>query len=155
MADFQAPNGSNFASDEDIDASKLSNILCKVAAFIQRTSPYIRLEKYDDWWEHDGLHFYDRSILIEDLFEIVRSPKSLLESVSGEFNVFVGIYSTEIPFYLRFYVDWNDDETNLIGRFDLTIPQEMAERFRDEIVQTSEVEMQEMASEKYYQSIIL
>jgi hypothetical protein len=61
--------------------------------------------------------------------------------------------SKDIPLYLRFYVDWNDDETDLIGRFDVTIPHDIVRRFRDEVVEISVLEMQEMPSEEYYQSI--
>jgi hypothetical protein len=97
MSDFQQPDGLNFASEGDVNVSQLSNVLCKVAAFIQRTSPYSRLEKYNDWWEHDGLHFYDRSISVERLFEMVTSPKTLLESMPGDINVFIGIYFKRHP----------------------------------------------------------
>lgn len=73
----------------------------------------------------------------------------------GDDDVFVGIYSNEFPLYLRFYIYWNDDETGLIGRFDITFPTEIAGQFRDEIVSTCRIGLKEMHSAEYYQSIIL
>ncbi len=154
MSDFQVPVGTTFISPDEIGANDLSPILRKTVAFIQALSPYTKLERYDDWWEHDGLHFFRKHISFDDVFEIVRSPKSLLESMTDEFNVFVGIYSKELAIYLRIYVEWNDDETEIIGRFDVTFPVNFAGKFRDEITSVSSIEMTEMNSDDYYKSII-
>jgi hypothetical protein len=154
MSNFQEPKGVNFATTDDVGGADISEALRKVVAFVQSQSPYIELERYDDWWEHDGLHFYRSPISLDELFSIVHSPRSLLESMPGDFQVSVGIYAKDIPFYLRFYVDWNDDETEVIGRFDVTFPEETANRFRREMDSTSKVEFQEKPSEDYYRSII-
>ena len=154
MADFQVLNGSNFATTDNIRGVDLSKILKKVAAFLQSESPYAMLERYDDWWEHDGLHFYCSSFTFDQLFETVHSPKTLLEAMPGDFQVFIGVYSKQVPFYLRFYVDWNDDETEIVGRFDITVPNEIAERFRHEVVAASGIELSERPSEGHYRSII-
>jgi hypothetical protein len=155
MGEFQPPVGVTFISPDGVKAADLSNLLCKTAAFIQSQSPYIKLERYDDWWEHDGLHFYRKSLSIEDLFTTVRSPKSLLESMPGDEDVFVGVYSKEFPLYLRFYVHWNEDETELIGRFDVTFPTEIAHQYRNDVVARLQIAMTEMGSEEYFSSIIL
>ena len=155
MSKFQPPIGLSFVSPHEVNASDLSALLCKTAAFIQAASPYITLEQYDDWWEHDGLHFYRKTISLENLFQVVRSPKSLLESMPGDLDVVLGIYSKDLPLYLRFYVDWNDSETELIGRFDITLSGVAADRYRDEIVSSCDLKIMEMDSVKYYQSIIL
>jgi len=154
MADFQVPDGSNFATSDDIPAAELSKILRNVSAFLQSISPYGKLERYDDWWEHDGLHFYRSALSFEELFEIIHSPRSLLESMPGDFYVFVGVYSKQIPFYLRIHVDWNDDETEIVGRFDVTVPNELAARFRNDVASVSGTEFSERPSPEYYRSIM-
>lgn len=154
MSDFQIPRGITFISPNEIDAANLSTVLAKIAAFIQARSSNAKLKRYDDWWEHDGLHFYRKPLSINDLFAIVRSPKSLLESMSGDFNVFVGIYSEELSIYVRFYVEWNDDETQLVGRIDVTVPVNLVDLFRKEIVSVSKTNFKEMDSYEYYKSII-
>lgn len=74
--------------------------------------------------------------------------------MSGDFNVFVGIYSEELSIYVRFYVEWNDDETQLVGRIDVTVPVNLVDLFREEIVSVSKTNFKEMDSYKYYKSII-
>lgn len=72
----------------------------------------------------------------------------------GDFYVFVGVSSKQMPFYLRIYVDWNDDETEIVGRFDVTVPDELAVRFRDDVAYVWRSKFSERSSAEYYGSIM-
>jgi hypothetical protein len=91
VTQFVKPSGINFSCGENLPAAALSKALCKTASFIQQINPYAKLERYDDWWEHDGLHFHRETIVVEKLFDIVRTPKSVLKGMPGDHEVFIGI----------------------------------------------------------------
>jgi hypothetical protein len=153
MTQFTKPKGINFSCSEALPAAALSRALCKTASFIQQLDPYARLERYDDWWEHDGLHFHRESVNVEKLFDIARSPKSLLEAMPGDHDVFIGIAPKDNAWYLRFYLDWEENEINIVGRFDITLPPALASKYKDEVIDELNLKMEEKDSEKYYQSI--
>jgi hypothetical protein len=155
MVEFVRPNGINFSCLDEVPAVELSKALCMTASFIQQIEPYTKLERYNDWWEHDGLHFHRETISPEKLFEIVNSPKSLLESMPGDFEVFVGIAPQDNSWYLRFYLDWDEDDTNLVGRFDITFSKTLAESFKGEVLSRLNIKIKEQDSESYYKSILL
>jgi hypothetical protein len=154
MPNFTKPKGINFSCPNDLPAIELSRALCKTASFIQQINPYDTLYRYDDWWEHDGLHFYRESINVEKLFNLVNSPKSLLEAMQGDFNVFNGIAPKDNSWYLRFYLEWDEEDANLVGRFDITLPHSLAEQYKKEILLPLNLKMQEQESESYYQSVM-
>ena len=155
MSKFIKPKGINFSSTEDLSAIELSKVLCRTASFIQNLEPYTELERYDDWWEHDGLHFHRGKITFDELFKIINSPKNLLEGMSGDFDVFIGIAPKNNSWYLRFYLDWDTNEENLVGRFDITFPNELANNFDEEVLKQFDLEMKKQNVEDYYQSIML
>lgn len=153
MSEFTKPEGINFSCAQEISAVELSKVLCRIVSFVQWLEPYIKLERYDDWWEHDGLHFYRNSISFDALFKLVNSPKSLLDEMPGDFQVFVGIAPENHSWYLRFYLDWDETDENLIGRFDVTFPREISDKFRKEVLNNFDLNIAEQDAEKYYQSI--
>jgi len=71
MATFYRPAGINFRSAEELPASVLSKMLCQTVSFLQSVEPYIKLQRYHDWWEHDGCHFHKDQIDFHELFQIV------------------------------------------------------------------------------------
>ena len=114
--------GINFSSTV-LSAPELARALCRTAGFIQEIEVHgNRLLKYDDWWEHDGLHFFKGAITFHELFEIIKSPQSLLQAMPGEEAVFVGVASHSQSWYLRFYLSWDDEGYELNGRYDITLP---------------------------------
>ena len=155
MSKLVKPDGVNFSCAEDVPADKLSNILRETVSFIRQIEPSAKLERYDDWWEHDGLHFHRGSIKIEELSGIVDSPKLLFEAMPGDFEVFVGIAPENNSWYLRFYLDSDENDENLIGRFDITFAGATAEIFQKEILERFDLEMRKRDAQIYYQSIIL
>lgn len=150
---FNAPQGSNFSSKE-LPAPELARALCRVASFIQEVESYgAELQKYDDWWEHDGLHFHKGAISIHQLFEIVKSPQSLLAAMQGDEEVFIGVAPASQLWYLRFYLSWDDEGFELRGRFDITVPSNLAASFKQRALDSATLEEQD--AQAYYKNIRL
>ena len=147
---FPSLKGTTFFCANSLTAVELSGILCRIAQFIQTIAPYSKLERYDDWLEHDGLYFFRRKISVEDLFDIVHSPRSLLESMPGDFDVFIGISDQDTSFYLRFYLDWDENDSQLVGRFDITLVPELLKKFANDVLTHSTILFQEADSEVYF-----
>ncbi|HTC95650.1 MAG TPA: hypothetical protein VK699_19560 [Terriglobales bacterium] len=68
-------------------------------------------------------------------------------------NVFIGIAPNDNSWYLRFYLNWDEEGFNLIGRFDITLPAELAERFRKDMTEPQAIELTEEDAQTYYESI--
>ena len=88
---FQQPDGINFRLDTRIPVGPLCDALSKVVAFLQDESSAPRLNRFDDWWQHDGLHFHEGTISSDELARIVSQPQRLREAMPGDFAVRVGI----------------------------------------------------------------
>ena len=99
------PKGIMFYLEEYIPISNLRDILLKITRFIQGKELFNKLCRYDDWWEHDGLHFEKGKIEIGGIFQILKSNRSLYESMPGDDFVRIGISNNEKTWYLIFFVD--------------------------------------------------
>ena len=154
MSDFIKPTGQNFHLDTPVAARVLWEAVCRVAQFIQAIEPYgARLNRYHDWWQHDGLHIAAGEIGMSDLFRLFASPRSILEAMPGDAMVFIGIAPRDGRWYLRVYLDWDDDGIDLIGIFDITVPADLAPRFQREVVDQGQLPMDAMDATTYYHSI--
>jgi hypothetical protein len=150
---FQQPQGTNFRTSREVPLDELSRALCAVVAFLQHRSPATPLQRYEDWWEHDGMHFDEGSMTWDQLFALIRTPKDLLESMTGEFMVHVGIAPRDNLWYLRFMA-WDPDEQFLSGKFDITLPPEQANEFEREILPNIPVTLHAESAVTYYARII-
>ena len=150
---FNAPQGINFSS-KVLSAPELTRALWRVVSSVQDIEPYgVSLQKYDDWWEHDGLHFHKGAISIHELFEIVKSPQALSAAMQGDDHVFIGVAPDSQNWYLRFYLAWDDEGFELNGRFDITLPADLAASFKERVLES--VDMKEQDAEAYYSTIRL
>jgi hypothetical protein len=154
VTQFTKPKGTNFSTGGNLPADILSKALCKTVSFLQTIAPYVKLHRYEDWWEHDGLHFSRGVITFDDLFSVVRSPRALLEAMPGDEDVFIGLAPEDSSWYLRVCLSWDDNGFNLLGRFDITLPRGLAERYKEEVGGPG-LEMVSRDAEAYYRSIIL
>jgi len=155
MSDFVEPQGICFCFEVELPAIDLTDVLCKIASFLQAVEPYVRLRRYDDWWEHDGLHFSRGEADFNTLFQMVGSPKRLLESTPSDDFVFVGIAPENNAWYLRYRVEWDEDESNLIGTCAVILPEHLVEKFRIEVLARIRPQPSEKSSERFYQEIVL
>ena len=113
----QLPKGVTFSSRDCVAIEELRAALIRIARYLQEKAPHQPLIQYEDWWQHDGLHFEKKRIQLSDLFFYLSTNKSLLESVSEDFEVRVGISDTDHRWYLRYIVDWDEEEKALEGNF--------------------------------------
>jgi len=151
-ANFSRPKGTNFSSADEVPSVSLARSLCRIASFLQDLYPHIKLQRYWDLWEEDGEHYYKEQTDFHGLFEIVESPRNLMYALMDG-NVFVGIAPHDNSWYLRFQMDWDDDGFQLVGRFDITLPTEIVDRFRNEAANDLPVELEEQDADVYYRSI--
>ncbi len=150
---YSFPNGANFSSESDLSAFVLSRSLCKVVSLLQGLKPYTGLTRYEDWWEHDGLQFERGQIGFDQLFGMVNSPRALLESMCGDEGVEVGVAPDDNSWYLRFYLRWDEEGYNLIGKFDITVPTKLADWFQHEVSGKLEIGLKQQEAESYFRSI--
>ncbi len=151
-ANFHRPEGINFSSPEEVPSVALARSLCRIASFLQALHPYMKLQRYWDLWEEHGEHYYKEQTDFHGLFEIVESPRNLMYA-QMDGNVFVGIAPHDNSWYLRFQTDWDDDGFKLVGRFDITLPPETVDRFRNEVPNDLPVNLKEQDADVYFRSI--
>lgn len=156
-SNFIAPEGTNLRSGFHLRAALLSDALSQTVEFLRNISDGdSQLFRYDDWWEHDGLHFprKDGIINFDVLSSLVEMPEAIKAAMTGEYNVFIGVAPPSFQWYLRFYYDTDADaEEEMFGCFDLTLPDQFVDTYRQQIVLTLGLEMQEQESIAYYLSI--
>lgn len=153
MSEFKPPEGVNFSCQNPVPIAALSKDLCKIAAFLQHKFLYVALQRFDDWWQHDGLHF-DRGLLDwHALFATVGSPRGIYESMPGDDYVRIGVAASDGKWYLRFYASWDDEGEFLEGDYDITLLPGLAEEFR-EVIPSLKASIQEEASQQYFGRIV-
>ena len=150
MSQFVKPRGVCFLFEGEISAPALSRTLCRIVNFLQDTGPYAKLQHYEDWWEHDGLHFHRGSIDFNALYGMVGSPRNLLAATPADEFVCVGVAPEDNSWYLRFRAEWDDEGFNLSGSCAVILPASLAERFRKEVLATLDARAEEKDSESYY-----
>jgi hypothetical protein len=149
---FTALAGTNYHCTDEVPIAVLSRALCRVCSFLQNLAPSAQLRRYEDWWEHDSSHFEGGIIDLHSLFKLVESPRALLTAMQGDEFVFVGIAPEDATWYLRFYVYWDDEGWELLGRFDITLPSPIAEDFAATVLGEINIAMEKQDAQAYYKS---
>ncbi len=129
--------------------------LCNIAAFLQSLMVFTSnvLVRYDDWWEHDDLHFTKGRTDIHELFALLESPRHLLESMPGEDHVFIGLGPPDESWYLRVYADWDDRNEVLVAAYAIAFVESLAQRFREDTLSKLSCFEQELSSTAYFERI--
>lgn len=153
ITEFRPPEGTTFYTCGLFPISTVSRDLCKVAAFMQQLAPYATLIRYEDWWEHDGLHFERERLDFHGLFHLVGTARDLLAATPHDDQVYVGIAPKDRSWYLRFCGAWDDKGEKLLGEFSLTLPDVTAARFRSDVVGQLECAMKQENSRSHFQNI--
>jgi hypothetical protein len=146
---FKPPEGVNFGCEGLVPIASLSIDLRRIVAFLQDKYPYAVLKRFEDWWQHDGLHFEKGRLDWHGLFEIVGSAKAIYESMQGDDYVRVGVAATDGNWYLRFYAWWDDEGEFPKGDYDITLPAGLAEEFRG-VIPSLKASIREEASKEYF-----
>jgi hypothetical protein len=145
------PSGVVLYVDDEIPVVDLCAMLRRVVIFLQslELSPK-RLRLYDDWWQHDGLHFTRHTITFHELFQILETPRAIFEATRDDDEVFVGIAPEDARWYLRFRAEWDADYQNIVGRFSVTLPPESAPILKGEIAPSLSKRFREESAEAFY-----
>lgn len=156
LPQFAGPSGTSFSLAGDLLAADLCRALLKTTSFLQAIEPHgATLHRYEDWWEHDGLHFARGRSGFPDLFHLIESPRALLQAIPDEEDVFVGVGPPHGHWYLRFRLAWDDAGFQLDGRFDLTLPPQQATLYREEVARPLNLPIIEQDAASYYRAIKL
>jgi hypothetical protein len=123
---------------------------CRVISAMDRRS--CAIETIRRLVEHDGLQFQvERAqVDVHGLFQLVGSAQSIYETTPGDDYVYVGVAPLDVGWYLRFRADWDGAGASLVGQFDITLPHDLAMRFRDEVVADLGCSITEESAATYY-----
>ncbi len=155
------PDGTNLRSSPCLASPMLSSALIQTVVFLKTIDKeHSELFRYDDWWEHDGLHLPRKDELIDFniLLRLVETPMSIIEAMTGENNVSVGVAPPNFQWYLRFYHDTDITGSRYsngqrTGCFDITLPNNLVNAYRQQVILPLGLEMQTQGSIAYYLSI--
>ena len=164
-SNFIAPHGTNLRSDWKLPLEVVSQALTATVRFLRDIGPpETRLIRYDDWWQHDGLHFNrpDGDIDFRALSQMVKTPDAIRTAMDGNYDVYVGIAPTGFLWYLRFYqipispyqpstAPWVGEGP--FGCFDVTLPDTFVQAYRRQVLAPLGVEAQEQEAIEYFISI--
>jgi len=147
------PRGVVFCGDGALSA--VTKDLRKLAAFLQSLSLFgpDTVIRYDDWWEHDGLHFRKGRTDLHELFSLVATPRRLLESMPGDDDVFIGMGPEDESWYIRFHADWDDDDEELVAAYAIALVAELVDGFREQTLPELECDTEELSSQAYFDRI--
>ncbi len=147
------PKGIVFCGDGAL--GEVTKDLLGIAGFLQSLLLYgsTVLLRYEDWWEHDGLHFKKGKTDIHDLFSQLESPRKLLESMSDDHLVFTGLGNEDESWYLRYRADWDCDDETLVAAYAIALVQPLAARFREETIPKLSCFRDELSSDRYFERI--
>jgi hypothetical protein len=87
---FEPPVGTTFRTNA-LMQDELAALLHAVVAFLEATDPHAPLTRYDDWFEHDGMHVLRGKITFAILWEIVATPQVIFEETPQDDDVRIGI----------------------------------------------------------------
>jgi hypothetical protein len=149
--------GVNFRPRELLPADVLCAALARTVSFLQHPDATLPLWRFEDWLQHDGLMFEKGGITFHDVFRFIDTPRSLLAAMKDDHAVRLGVApargAVAEPWYLRFILEWDADEANLEGEFDLTLAPAAAVRYRREVVDALQFPTVEVDAAEYYRRI--
>ena len=106
---FKFPDGINISHKDQLPLDQLLVCLKVVVQFLKSHSYSQRLLTYDDWQQHDGLHFPGKDIQFEELEQMILSSESLRKETPNDFMVYLGIAPEDMSWYLRIYTETIDE----------------------------------------------
>jgi hypothetical protein len=132
LVPYLPPDGFVFFTASECPLADVSADLCRIVSFLQSNAASSKLERFHDWWEHDALHFPDGESDYRGLFQCVDTPRSLIESMTGDHRVFIAFSSTDRNWYLRFFADW--DDAHIVGEYSIALSEQRAASFAAEVI---------------------
>ena len=131
---FLPPDGAAFHTDSGYPLADVSADLCRIASFLQRYAPSSKLERFHDWWEHDALHFPHGEADYHGFFKLVGTPRALIESMTGDHRVFIALSPKDRDWYLRFFAEWDENDTKMVGEYSITLASQFSGLFLADVL---------------------
>ncbi|MCP4133673.1 MAG: hypothetical protein GY754_22080 [bacterium] len=145
------PPGLNFRTGY-IDPQKLCASLLIIIDYLENLEPGVDIYQTKDWIEHEGTSFGGwKSLSFDRLKNMVSSPEILLMNMPHDDLVNIGIAPLANSWYLRIYLEEDDDEEE--GKFDITMKEEYVDTFRDNVLPCLDINIFEEDSNSYYESL--
>jgi hypothetical protein len=155
--EYPLVDGVNFRPREALSPETLCAALAQTVEFLRRDDPSLRLRRFEDWIQHDGLMFERADVTFEDVLRWVQTPGALMSAMKDDDEVRVGVAPApgrpgppSGPWYLRFILAPDADHADLEGEFDLTLPTPAAGEYRREVVAASPFSFVEEDATIYY-----
>ncbi len=147
------PEGTVFSGSGPLKNVTLD--LRRIAVFLQDLLLFsnARLVRYEDWWEHEGLHFKKGHMDLHDLFVMVDTPRHLFESMPGDDHVFIGLGPEDESWYLRFYADWDCANEGIDAAYALALTENYAQLFMQHVLPELSSCTETISSGAYYNRI--
>ena len=148
---FTPPIGIAFHTEGEVRGDELVASVRRVVAFLEGflwTPDKLRV--YDDWWEHDGLHFERKRVTYAELFATIASARTMLDATPDDDCVYVGIAPEEAKWYLRFRATRDETYGETVGTFGVVLSQDAATLFRLDVTPRCEAALTEVPSKTYY-----
>lgn len=152
---FKIPNGVNFCCEKSVPINLLSNDLYEIMLFIKKQFDVKILQLYEDWLQHDGLIFLKSKVKIENLLNILQNHQKTLKSMPDDDYVRIGISTNIWNWYLRYYAKLNEKENIIEGNYDITLPDDYAITFKNELLSKLSDKLVEKKSIVYFENIIV
>lgn len=147
-------DGLTFVPDEEVTPMELCHCLKMILEFLKEKDGDIKLTRYDDWWEHDGLMINKGHVDFNEIIQVVQNPELIEKEMPGDHYVKIEICPKDERWYLRFYIDIEDEDTVKYTEFDLTIPFEWAEEFKNKVAPNLDIEILSEPSLEYFSRIM-
>jgi hypothetical protein len=148
---FTPPMGVAFQTEGEVRGDELVATVRRVVAFLEGfiwTPDKLRV--FDDWWEHDGLHFERKCVKYVDLFAMIASSRAMVDATPDDDCVYVGIAPEEAEWYLRFRAVRDETYGEIVGACGVVMPQDYATLFKLDVTPRSEATLIELPSNIYY-----
>lgn len=148
---FTPPVGVAFHTEGEVRGDELVATVRRVVTFLEGfifTPDKLRV--FDDWWEHDGLHFERPCVKYVDLFAMLASPRAMSDATPNDDHVCVGISPEDAEWYLRFRARRDETYGEIAGAFAVVMPSDAATFFKLEVKPRCEATLTELPSKSYY-----
>ncbi len=150
---LEEPDGTNFHLKKCISLPKLCDALRPTLRFLRADAPTVKVLRFFDVMQRNDIRGSGFSIELDEVVQLVDTPSHFFGGVSMGDNMRFGFAPVTMKWYLRMHADWDEAGQEVWGHFDLTLPEEMAKRYRREIVPGLGCRLVEEASVEYYERI--
>lgn len=152
---YQLPQGTSFTGEGPLLAvtHDLKCIIDFVRTLFPDAPAPIRLKLYEDWWERNGMHVYKKSVDLNYLYDLLQSPRQLIEAMPGDEYAYLGISDADNSLYLRCIADTDFNFDHIFAAYSFTCNTIHANLFRREILPLTKSAIKILSSDQHFREI--